>query len=183
VLLQPRKHFGVNKVAISTLPNFVLRGMEKVVGDYSYKQLIDSGKVLDRYLSCRKTPIEESQKKDVVKRITELVESDPAKFKLPLNPPHPDNELSVKIYDEMKRQRIEKTVRQRVYAWQQVVYDDYKSLLYLFGRSPQEYSAINKIFREIKKRDENFRPKSFFDFGSGVGTGLWAASELWSSSI
>lgn len=31
--------------------------------------------------------------------------------------------------------------------------------------------------------DPSFQPKSLFDFGSGVGTTLWAAMELWPEEI
>lgn len=64
-----------------------------------------------------------------------------------------------------------------------MVYDDYKSLQYLIGRSAQEYAVISRIFREIQARDPGFKPSSYFDFGSGVGTGLWAAANLWKDSI
>jgi len=37
--------------------------------------------------------------------------------------------------------------------------------------------------KKSKKRDPKFKPRSYFDFGSGVGTGVWAASEMWKSSI
>lgn len=46
-----------------------------------------------------------------------------------------------------------------------------------------EYACIFKIFNEIKLRDPEFKPQSFFDFGSGVGTGTWAAAEHWRSSL
>lgn len=66
-----------------------------------------------------------------------------------------------------------------MYAWQPQNYDFYTSLTYLFGRSAQEYAVLLKIFREIDKRHPDFKPRSFFDFGSGVGTGTWAVSQIW----
>lgn len=36
---------------------------------------------------------------------------------------------------------------------------------------------------EIAGRNPEFKPNSFFDFGSGVGTGTWAASALWKKSL
>lgn len=54
---------------------------------------------------------------------------------------------------------------------------------YLYGRAAKEYAIILKIFSEIVKRDPEFKPRSFFDFGAGVGTGTWAASQLWEKSI
>ncbi|KAG5682987.1 hypothetical protein PVAND_012301 [Polypedilum vanderplanki] len=181
--LKPKKHYGVNKVPISKLPDRIMDSMKKVVGDYSIKQLIESGQVLNRYLFARKAPLENETIKEKVKEFAEIIENDPKKFKLPEVPPDPKNEILSKHYMEMKRNRIDQLLRQRVYAWQAVNYNDYQSLLYLFGRAPQEYASLIRIFNEIKRRDPNFKPTSFFDFGSGVGTGVWAVSEFWGSSI
>lgn len=63
------------------------------------------------------------------------------------------------------------------------MYDDYKSLSYAFGRSALEYSTVLRVFNEIAQRNPDFKPRSFFDFGAGVGTGTWAASELWKQSL
>lgn len=181
--IKPRKHIGINKAKTSTLPTKILQAMEKVTGDIPIKKLIDSGAVLDRYLLARKPPLEKYDLKKKLKELTKEVENDPVKHRLPEVPPDPANEMSTTFYNEMKRQRIESLARTRIYAWQAIEYDEYKSLLYLFGRAAQEYGVIMRIFQEIKKRTPDFQPRSFFDFGSGVGTGLWAASELWMSSI
>lgn len=157
--------------------------MEKVVGDYSFKQLIDAGEVLNRYLFGRKTPMERKGMKEKIRELAEMVENDPKKFKLPERPPDTSNETLTQFYNATKKQRIEEAIRQRVYAWQAINYDSYQSLLYLFGRAPQEYASLIRIFSEIKKRDVDFSPSSFLDFGSGVGTGTWAASELWKPSL
>lgn len=53
----------------------------------------------------------------------------------------------------------------------------------MLGRSAQEFSTVLRVFSEIAARNVNFRPRSYFDFGSGVGTGIWAASHLWKHSI
>lgn len=73
--------------------------------------------------------------------------------------------------------------KQQTYSWKNTLYDNYKSLQYLVGRAPPEYAAITQIFKEITQRDETFKPRSYFDFGSGVGTGLWAASHFWKEFI
>lgn len=89
------------------------------------------------------------------------------------------DDKKVKKYEK----KVEKLLKSQVYQWEPIVYDDYKSLQYLLGRSAQEYSTISRIFTEIQSRDPAFLPKSYFDFGSGVGTGLWAAANLWKDSI
>lgn len=89
------------------------------------------------------------------------------------------DEMKVKKYEN----RVDKLLQSQIYRWEPIVYDNYKSIQYLLGRSAQEYSTITRIFTEIQNRDPAFKPKSYFDFGSGVGTGLWAAANLWKDSI
>lgn len=64
-------------------------------------------------------------------------------------------------------------LKKRIYNWKPVDYTDYNAQLYLLGRFAPEYAVLTKIFSEIKMRDEDFKPKNFFDFGSGVGTAMW----------
>ncbi|CAK9802665.1 Methyltransferase-like protein 17, mitochondrial [Anthophora plagiata] len=70
-----------------------------------------------------------------------------------------------------------------VYNWTPILYDKYTSIAYLVGRSVPEYSVLYRIFKEIYDNDKNFVPKTLFDFGSGVGTVIWSASQFWHESI
>lgn len=145
--------------------------------------LIQQGAAFNRYLKARKPPIEPANLKIKMHEIEELVMSDPAKFKLPKFPTDPNDESAMKNFNSRKRQKVQEIINQRVYKWESINYDAFKSLLYLLGRSVQEYAVLKKIFSEIQRRDPEFKPNSYFDFGSGVGTGVWASSELWKSSI
>ncbi|EFN75915.1 Protein RSM22-like protein, mitochondrial [Harpegnathos saltator] len=53
----------------------------------------------------------------------------------------------------------------------------------MVGRTVQNYAVLSKILNEINVRDENFKPQTLFDFGSGLGTVMWATSEIWSNSM
>lgn len=166
-----------------SVPQRIQSSIIKAVGDFPMKSLFDSGAVFNRYIKSRKAPMEEVNIKLKMKEIEELVMSDPAKFKLPKLPMEGSDEHTMKLYNSRKQQKVKEILKQRVYSWQPVVYDKYKSLLYLISRSAEEYAVILKVFREIQKRDPTFSPRSYFDFGSGVGSGVWAASELWKESI
>lgn len=56
-------------------------------------------------------------------------------------------------------------------------------LYYLAGRSFYDYSVLYNVLNEIKIKDTSFKPATLFDFGSGVGTVMWAASGIWSDSL
>lgn len=81
------------------------------------------------------------------------------------------------------KQEVLREYYQKNYNWKPIAYDNYKAWTYLFGRSVKEYAAIMQVFNEIVKRDPEFKPQSFFDFGAGVGTGTWAAAEYWKRSL
>ncbi|MES2199397.1 MAG: small ribosomal subunit Rsm22 family protein, partial [Chlamydiota bacterium] len=51
---------------------------------------------------------------------------------------------------------------------------------YLFTRLPGTFSAISKVLEEMIVRCPSLSIWSFLDVGAGPGTGLWAASELFS---
>ena len=51
-------------------------------------------------------------------------------------------------------------------------------MTYLMSRSALEYATLVNIFSIIKDQDHSFQPRTLFDFGSGLCTGLWAAREV-----
>lgn len=181
-VIKPRQHYGINKSTTISLPKHILQAITKTVADFPMKSIQKEAEMLNRYLKCRQAPAEDSNIKDKIKQIEQQIVENPEKFKLHVAPDE-NNEDAMKIFKEKKTQKIQHILRQRMYSWQPINYDDYKGLAYLFGRSPQEFAVILKVFREIQKRSPDFTPRSFFDFGSGVGTGTWAASELWRDSL
>lgn len=78
---------------------------------------------------------------------------------------------------------VDKRIAQTTYNWTAIDYNEHRSLVYMAGRAAQEYATVYKVFAEIAKRNADFKPNSFFDFGSGIGTGTWAAAELWKQSL
>lgn len=157
--------------------------MVKAIGDFPIKSLIESGEAFDRYLKARKPPMEDVNIKMKMREIEDLVLSDPAKYKLPKLSTDEADEAAEKLFESRKKQKVKEIFKQRVYSWQAINYDEHKALVYLIGRSAQEFGVLTRIFREIQRRDPTFTPRSFFDFGAGVGTGTWAAAELWKESI
>jgi ribosomal protein RSM22 (predicted rRNA methylase) len=45
---------------------------------------------------------------------------------------------------------------------------------YLLLRVPKTYAVATRILTEIKYKFENFKPTTFIDFGSGLGSGSLA---------
>eukprot|EP00094_Tigriopus_californicus_P001482 TCALIF_01437-PA protein Name:"Similar to METTL17 Methyltransferase-like protein 17, mitochondrial (Homo sapiens)" AED:0.04 eAED:0.06 QI:52/0.77/0.8/1/0.55/0.6/10/56/478 len=75
--------------------------------------------------------------------------------------------------DEIER-KARKMLESKTNTWKSVVYDDEAAKAYLLARAPFDYSAVYRTMSEIKKREPDFQPRTIFDFGSGVGTCIWA---------
>ena len=62
---------------------------------------------------------------------------------------------------------------------QQEFYLDYQrehSIAYLYKKMPYNYMVIKRILNEVRQRmPKDFKPESILDYGSGLGSGLWAA--------
>lgn len=74
-------------------------------------------------------------------------------------------------------------MKTKTFNWVPINYDQPRCLVHLAARAAQDYAVVHKIFLEIAQRHPDFTPRSFFDFGAGVGTGTWAASSLWKESL
>ncbi|XP_062501572.1 methyltransferase-like protein 17, mitochondrial isoform X2 [Corticium candelabrum] len=59
----------------------------------------------------------------------------------------------------------------------------YAAVLFAATRMPSCYAATRRVFHEIACREPAFKPQTLLDFGSGVGTTVWAAHSLWGGSI
>lgn len=173
----PRKHPGALDHKVSELPVRLVKSIEKLMGDHPPKKLADDGRSLDQYLKARHVPPEESSLKLKASDIQAEVEAELNKDVSAMS------EEQFQKYRKMVHNRVDKILKSRTFAWKPLDFDEYRSKIYLFARAAQDYAAISWIFKEIQKRDPNFKPHSFFDFGSGVGSGTWAVSELWKEHI
>lgn len=90
-----------------------------------------------------------------------------------LNINNNDEKISINDIDFSKNRIARNILKQNIYNWQPITFDKLTCLTYLVGRSVQNYSVLYKILNEIKARDKDFRPRTLFDFGSGIGTVMW----------
>ncbi|CAI5469299.1 unnamed protein product [Closterium sp. Yama58-4] len=64
-----------------------------------------------------------------------------------------------------------------------VEYGETEALAYAAARMPSTYAAVFRALTEVKRRLPSLAPSSLLDFGSGPGTVMWAASEVWGSTV
>ena len=174
-----RQHPGVMKFNRTLLPANIGRTLEKVVGDYPVKALVEDCKKLNRFISSRHPPPEaeelNSKLKKIMAEIDVLMPNEQCE--------NFSKEEQLKSWQQRKEQLLQRRLKERTFAWKPMQYGDYESVVYAVGRGAQEYAILMRVLQEIKTRDVKYKPQSFFDFGSGVGTGMWAASSLWKDSI
>lgn len=175
--IHPRKHPGANQLKVVSLPDRIISAVQKAIGEHPPKKLCNNGKELDSYLKARHRPSESWEIKIRARDIQAELE---AKMNVDLS--QLDND-QLDAYKSTLDREIKKTLKDRTFAWKPLDYNDYRSRMYLFGRGAQDYASIMAVLKEINSRDPTFKPRSFFDFGSGVGTGTWAVSSYWKDSI
>jgi ribosomal protein RSM22 (predicted rRNA methylase) len=58
-------------------------------------------------------------------------------------------------------------------------YAEREAMAFLAVQFLNSYTPNIRIMREIQNRLPQFTPESILDFGTGPGTSLWAAAEVW----
>ncbi|EDW03117.1 GH10666 [Drosophila grimshawi] len=176
--IKPRKHPGIIRPNHVELPKQLSDTLKRIVGDHPVRKVLRDSQMLNHYIKSRHpppTPLEIENKKRL---IVEEVNSKMSLERLAT--------LSEEEAARWKRKReleINKRLGQRTYAWKPIEYGAYEAIVYAVARAAQEYAVMRRVLTELQLRDAHFNPRSYFDFGSGIGTGMWAASELWRESI
>ncbi|GAQ82483.1 putative mitochondrial ribosome small subunit component Rsm22 [Klebsormidium nitens] len=60
-------------------------------------------------------------------------------------------------------------------------YSDGQVAAYAAARMPATYAALVHVLEELKWQRPEFVPERVLDFGSGLGSALWAASSVWNT--
>ncbi|KAK9710245.1 Mitochondrial small ribosomal subunit Rsm22 [Popillia japonica] len=173
---KPRQHPGIIKPRTVSLPPNIMKAIEIVLQDYPLKKLIHDSDILARHLKGRVPPMEENELRERKSRVLNEVmmqEED-----VQITNMDDDSQFKQKVKD-----KVEHILKQKIYNWTPINYNTYNSLIYLVGRSAPEFAVLTRIFAELSARDVNFKPRSLFDFGSGVGTVTWAARTYWKDQI
>ncbi|XP_012222134.1 ribosome assembly protein METTL17, mitochondrial [Linepithema humile] len=169
-----RHHPGIIKPKTPEFPNWALKEIQIILKEKQIKskEIKESAKNLICHLNGRLLPLEQSKLSAKLQKVEER-----------LNANNNGEKISIKDIDFSKNRIARNILKQNVYNWQPITFDKLTCLTYLVGRSVQNYTVLYKILNEIKVRDKDFRPKTLFDFGSGTGTVMWAASEIWPDSL
>lgn len=80
-------------------------------------------------------------------------------------------------------QLIQGNLQDRKRDWRYYEYDAYSSSLYMATRLAPNYACLKTVMNEIRDLVPEFEPRSVLDFGSGMGTTIWAVEETWPKCV
>lgn len=175
---KPRKHPGRSQVKVAAIPPDIQKAIKVVLQDTGAKMYHQESIKLNNYIHSRLLPPEEDEIREKASKIHATVSK---KYISKM-----DKEVSQEELETCNR-KIDTTVfnvlKKNVYRWGNISYDKPTSLQYLMARAPAEYAILVRVLDEIRRRLPDYKPRSFFDFGSGVGTGTWAVNTYWKKDI
>ncbi|XP_015180546.1 PREDICTED: methyltransferase-like protein 17, mitochondrial [Polistes dominula] len=178
-LLKHRHHPGIINPRFVEVPNWIKDSIKIVLDDsnISNEYLWKGGQKLMQHLLGRHITIKQPVVPNEEKRIYDSM--NPTKLyeivdDTNINNDNTNNDFKLEYHEKEKSHHSSNIP---------LNYNRQSCLLYLVGRSQFEYSVVYRILNQIKTKDVDFKPKTLFDFGSGVGTVMWASSQLWSDSL
>lgn len=169
-----RHHPGIIKPRTPEFPNWASKEIQSILKEkqIKLKEINESAKALIYHLKGRYAPLEQSELPAKLQKVEER-----------LNARNSGEKISINDVDFSKNREARNILKQNIYNWQPITFDKLTCLTYLVARSVQNYAVLYRILNEIKARDKDFRPRTLFDFGSGIGTVMWAASTIWPNSL
>jgi len=156
-IVEPSEHFSKS---VSKVFDKVLINQREQIQSY-----IAAGIKLQKFLKHRQVPLEKSEINARKKRIEEILKRE-------FSVDHIDTE---NLSDNALRKKLRSLEYSHQCKWNPIEFDDVGSLTYLLSRSASEFACLTNIFGQIKEKNPSYQPRTLFDCGSGVATGLWAA--------
>ena len=133
---------------------------EKLSHLHEYRE---AGLELQKHLKHRKPPLEGGELKQRQKKIDDKIAAEFGPEILELQ----DRPSEI-------RKRMKRLENAYIHKWAPIEFDETGAITYLVTRSAGEFATLKRIFNEIKNKNPQFQPRTLFDFGSGLTTGLWA---------
>ncbi|XP_008333153.1 methyltransferase-like protein 17, mitochondrial [Cynoglossus semilaevis] len=170
-----KRHPGVTNLKTLRLPEELQAAAQIIIQDSKERQLPERAQKLSQYLWSRKRAVEDSAlRKKAVSLEREYWNEAMEKITGEFDEEALDNKIRRKVLTELKK---------TTYHWTPMKYDEEVAVVYMAARLAGGYAAVRRALNEIKKRDPAFAPHSLLDFGSGLGTVVWAAHSHWAESL
>lgn len=102
-----------------------------------------------------------------------------------------DNKQPLYLNDNTAQAKLRRKIRQRLLKFQRqlavsnaiasrtVMYNEDDAIGYFLFRGPAMYAGLHRVFFELSKLMPHFVPRTMLDFGSGTGTAILVAKEVY----
>ncbi|XP_040910543.1 methyltransferase-like protein 17, mitochondrial [Toxotes jaculatrix] len=169
-----KKHPGVTNLKTLRLPEELQTAAQSIIKRAEVPRLTDRTRSLTNFLWSRKRAIEDmTLRKKAVGLEKELWEKAMEKR----------GDIDEEALEDRIRKKVLSELRRTTYHWTSLKYDEELVVVYMAARLAGGYAAVKRALNEIVKRDPSFAPQSLLDFGSGLGTVVWASHSCWASSL
>lgn len=165
-----RKHPGLTNLKTVRLPEELQRAAQSIVLSAQVKGLSDRARSLTQFLWSRKRPVEELTLRQRASSLEKMVLQRAKERKEDIN----DDHVKMKVLSELKK---------TTYHWTPVRFNEELGVVYMAARLAGGYTAVRRALNEILIRDPSFAPHSLMDFGSGLGTAVWASHSCWADTL
>uniref|UniRef100_A0A3Q3XBU2 Ribosome assembly protein METTL17, mitochondrial n=1 Tax=Mola mola TaxID=94237 RepID=A0A3Q3XBU2_MOLML len=167
-----RKHPGVTNMKTLRMPEELQTAARSIIHSAQVTRLTERTRDLTNFLWSRKRPVEDATlRKKAMSLEKELWERAMEK------------RGDEQVLEERIRKKVFSELRRTTYRWTPLKYDEELGLVYMAARLAGGYAAVRRAINEIKKRDPSFAPQSLLDFGSGLGTVVWASHSCWGDTL
>ncbi|KAG7220862.1 hypothetical protein INR49_031314 [Caranx melampygus] len=169
-----RKHPGVTNLKTLRLPDELQTAARSIIHRAQVTRLTERSHKLTNMLWSRKRAVEDkSLRQKAVALEKELWAKALEK----------GGDIDEEALEDHIRRKVFSELRKTTYHWTPMKYDEESGVVYMAARLAGGYAAVRRALNEIKKRDPSFAPQSLLDFGSGLGTVVWASHSCWSDSL
>ncbi|KAM3604346.1 uncharacterized protein V6R79_009781 [Siganus canaliculatus] len=169
-----RKHPGVTNLKTLRLPEELQVAARSIIHRAQVTRLTDRTHTLTNFLWSRKRAVEVSTlRKKAVALEKELWEKAMEKR----------GDIDEQTLADRVRRKVFSELRRTTYHWTAMKYDEELGVVYMAARLAGGYAAVRRAINEIKKRDPTFAPQTLLDFGSGLGTVVWASHSCWGDTL
>ncbi|KAF3698667.1 Methyltransferase-like protein 17, mitochondrial [Channa argus] len=169
-----KKHPGVTNLKTLHLPEELQMAAQSIIHRAQVARLTDRIRSLTNILWSRKRPVEDvTLRQKAVSLEKELWEKAMAKR----------GDVDEQALEDRIRKKVFSELRRTTYHWTPMKYDEELGVVYMAARLAGGYAAVRRALNEIKKRDPSFAPQSLLDFGSGLGSVVWASHSCWGDTL
>ncbi|XP_035527094.1 methyltransferase-like protein 17, mitochondrial isoform X1 [Morone saxatilis] len=171
-----KKHPGVTNLKTLRLPEELQTAACSIIHRAQLPRLTERTHSLTNFLWSRKRAVEDfTLRKKALSLEKELWKKEIEKCG--------DGDIDEQLLEDRIRKKVISELRRSTYHWTTMKYDEDLAVVYMAARLAGGYAAVRRAMNEIKKRDPSFAPQSLLDFGSGLGTVVWASHSCWGDTL